>query len=48
MLGSLSDTAENTKLWFLGISRAHRYSVFKKHYSVVVSLKGLQTPQQLF
>ena len=49
MLGSLSDTAENTKSFgFLAFLRLIGTLYFKKHYSAVVSLKGLETPQQLF
>ena len=49
MLGSLSDTTENKIFFgFLVLLRLIGTLYFKKHYSAVVSLKGLETPQQLF
>ena len=49
MTGSLSDTAESkTEVGFLAFLRLIGTLYFKKHYSALVSLKGTETPQQLF
>jgi len=46
--GLLSDMAENCKeVGFLAFLRLIGTLYFKKHYSSIVSLKGVQTPQQL-
>ncbi len=45
----LADTAENKKdVGFLAFLRLIGTLYFKKHYSALVSLKGSETPQQLF
>ena len=49
MLGSLSDISEQQKsVGFFTFIRLVGTLYFKKHYAAVVSLKGLETPQQLF
>ena len=49
MLGSLSDISEQQKsVGFFAFIRLVGTLYFKKHYAAVVSLKGLETPQQLF
>ena len=49
MIGSLSNTAEDDKnTGYLSFLRLIGTLYFKKHFSAFVSLKGVQTPQQLF
>lgn len=49
MSGLLSDFTEDKKdLGFLALLRLVGTLYFKKYYSAVVSLKGVETPQQLF
>ena len=46
--GLLSDTTEDKKeMGFLAFLRLIGTLYFKKHYSAIVSLKGVETPQQL-